>query len=389
MRGWTILLLVLVFAFALWLLREGVGGASTGPVAAVPSERASIAGPPPLDGQDRAGDGRVSVALPPIPSELPAAPATEHLDTRLIVRAFLPHGAPWVGGTVELSGRERPIEAGAVVKRDRSQGNVSTFSVSGRFDGTSHGVFQQTDEQGRVDFESVVPGLVFQVRAVDRADGVGASAICEPMAAGESRELDLWLDEAPAPLRGRCVDAAGSPLVGVSVHVAGGHLGLILTTDEFGRFETLPIFPRDVSVTAELDGHVAAQVGNWCARDAPIELMLLRGRGLTVEFVDDRGDPITNLGVSLHVDADGPPIGIGHRVVGDALVFDALPPHALTLRWGHGCSPHSVAVDVETEHLSLRAQRPGEVAVQMAKLPGDSTSSTPSSSPATGTQGLR
>ncbi len=113
----------------------------------------------------------------------------------------------------------------------------------------------------------------------------------EPFRAGETRRIEIALGEGLVAFRGHVLDAAGAPLERATVQIDGAILGW---TDENGAFSyflvdagpgTL-VLQHEACSTLFLHDYVVPAGGQ------EVEFRLQPARGVTIEVVDENGDPV-------------------------------------------------------------------------------------------------
>ncbi|WNG52003.1 hypothetical protein F0U60_53775 [Archangium minus] len=160
-----------------------------------------------------------------------------------------------------------------------------------------------TDEQGLYALESLAPGVPYFLSA----DGPGYVAVSLPLELDscESRTFDIMLPLGVS-VRGKVVDEAGLPVVGVRVGLSlpppeGGEDAPVLVStvsDAEGTFSLDAPEPRDY--IAHLS-HPDFLVTEWPV-SAPVEgarLVLRSGTNVEVEVVDESGQPVAEAEVSV------------------------------------------------------------------------------------------
>jgi len=368
--GW-IAGLALVAALAWWLVRTGSGGDALRPVA--PGVRVEPGGRGPDDLADvaRVAGARSEASAPAVAAEDSAI--DEPLDgeppvARLTIHAFLPDGRPWADGRLQLSAVASPLDEPVRLASGRSlraSGVVYQTSSS-----AGHRLALSADEHGEVVIAPVRPDNLMRLEASDAIGTVAGAVDGIVLGPGEQRGVELRLGRHPRTLRGRCIDELGRVLAGARVSVRTDERGQVLDSLEDGTFTLGPFFTPEVTVRAALDELIAVQTVAVPPDGALVDVVLRPGRRVVVDAVDADGAPVTNVGLSAHDLGREAPLDHSYARSGNSQVLTLLPHRPLELRWGSPCAPRSQTIDAAAERVTIVAERPGTLAVEVGTLPG-------------------
>jgi hypothetical protein len=257
-------------------------------------------------------DGRAALRVDAGPAEVRVASAA-HEPVELVVRPGYPRiDVMLARGTVlvvELAGgADRAGSTGVAVRADEppfpgADGGASWIPavVPG---GASWTVGDgEAAFFGRADDRYVFrvrPGVALRVAAAAKHGGRFGERDLAPLAPGEERVVRIDADVERRTLAGRVVDPDGAPVRDASVRVgaAGGSSLGGGGVDEDGGFRFEVLATERVRVRVLASGFAPLEIAELAVTDAPVELVLDRGRDVLVRVADAGGRAVLGADVS-------------------------------------------------------------------------------------------
>ncbi len=147
-----------------------------------------------------------------------------------------------------------------------------------------------TDEQGRVEVQSLRPGQVLDLSIEDRLGTIAHRETLPPLTPLEQRELGIRLTAAPRSLEGWVLDRAGSPLADANVFLWNNEVGMGESTGSDGRFSLGCFFEGMANLEVKRRGFVSRGIEvSFSSEAEPLRIILEPGRSVRVGVVDERG----------------------------------------------------------------------------------------------------
>lgn len=225
------------------------------------------------------------------------------------------------------------------------------------------------NEQGRVVVQGLATECEIEVLVLDGMQIELATRRLARMGAAEQRVVDFVLDAPLRTLSGRVVDDDGRALSGVQVAASceGGLDSVSETTGEDGRFELRGLSSRRARLETSRPEFVRAPTLDVdlarAARD--LEIVLHRGRSLTVEVVDPIGRPVVD-GVVFASNPRWQGLWRPHSSRGGQHEFTLLPTDALTLSLDLHLQRLTQEIGPLEEQVRIVAPQPGSLSVRIA-----------------------
>ncbi|MCE9595292.1 MAG: sigma-70 family RNA polymerase sigma factor [Planctomycetes bacterium] len=207
-----------------------------------------------------------------------------------------------VAGPAELDGLELRLARGVLLAGrvvDEDGGAVARASVESW---AIRGDPALTDAEGRFAFDRA-PATLDWLDLMVHADGFAALKFTQRGWRAPGAEIELVLERGIV-VRGRVVDATGSPLEGANVHSGDERWSSdasTATSDELGRFVLQRVRRAETHVGAELEGYLPERVE---LASSDVELVLQRGVEARGVVVDELGTPVPGAPVIARVGWD-------------------------------------------------------------------------------------